>query len=147
MTAVRFTALLITLTLALTACSKSDSQPTTSGTDQSQYDLIDHATQIKVKLNGHLFTIDTFIDAWYEIQVCSGLGTLPGPYIEVVDDDTNLRADGVFWTTDRVIQIKAGAVYYPELLEHEMLHFLLPPGTHHNSVLFAQCTPNVENID
>lgn len=130
--------------IILMVCMLSGCDVITSGYDKNDYDLFDNHTKMKVNLVVNVdMEVDYFVSKWEKTKECTGLSYYPAPYIAVIDNIDGF--DGFYFYKDHVIVVEWAKMITGDILEHEMIHFLLNRnGLHssgHNSIEFYECAP------
>lgn len=132
------------IAIALVCSAGCEPQAMESGVDTSVYDLYDADSGVKVQVNStDVPSVEYFVNAWFDIQVCSGLSAYSAPFVSTVDTVEGLSG-GLYYFGDRVIILEYYYGSYSLLIQHEYLHYLLDVNgisLDHSSYLFDVCVP------
>ena len=137
--------LILCAILPLWGCEVTD-----SGRNTSDYDISNPDTGLRVKFDEGviIYPIEMFNEAWQETIECTEIYGYSAPYIAVIADNFDNTISGYTTNVDMVIQIEGWTLGISDLLQHEMIHYLLyasgwfPPRVEaHQSYLFDKCAP------
>lgn len=135
------------LSLCICGCEPQSDYPYTYG---YSYDHKDEETNVRVQYQASVthYPFQNILNEWAWVQACTGLSTLNGPLIVIVDDMPQYT--GFSWFDENAIAIEEHNLGKNNVLKHEFIHHLLDENgyntydnANHLSYLFEQCSPGV----
>lgn len=137
----------IILALAIVGCTPQDEYPYTYG---YAYDYKDDTTNVRVRYEASVnpYPFNNILNEWAWVQACTGLSTLNGPLVVIVDNMDTYT--GFAWFNENAIAIEEHNLGKNNVLKHEFIHHLLDENgynrednANHLSYLFDKCSEGV----